>query len=104
MSALALATFLRDNELNAAARSKVSALRALAESTQGLIGVAESACHIAAGIILCTLEVWPKQLLGMRLIDIDTRFSKMRRRLVIGCGMLVALLKSLKPPVWTRNL
>ncbi|KPA39051.1 arginine metabolism regulation protein ii [Fusarium langsethiae] len=56
-SSLALASFHRDNALHATARSKVAALRALAESTQGFISVNDSACHIAAGIILCTLEI-----------------------------------------------
>ncbi|RGP73161.1 arginine metabolism regulation ii [Fusarium longipes] len=56
-SSLALASFHRDNAVHATARYKGAALRALAESTQGLAGVADSACHIAAGIILCTLEI-----------------------------------------------
>ncbi|RGP69159.1 arginine metabolism regulation ii [Fusarium sporotrichioides] len=56
-SSLALASFHRDNALHATARSKVAALRALAESTQAFISVNDSACHIAAGIILCTLEI-----------------------------------------------
>jgi hypothetical protein len=56
-SCLALASFHRDNALQTTARSKIAALRALSESTQGFIGVNESVCHIAAGIILCTLEV-----------------------------------------------
>ncbi|PCD34396.1 hypothetical protein FGRA07_08714 [Fusarium graminearum] len=56
-SSIALASSHRDNEVYATARSKVAALRALAKSLQGLIGVSDSACHIGAGIILSTLEV-----------------------------------------------
>ncbi|KAL6917167.1 hypothetical protein FSST1_008662 [Fusarium sambucinum] len=56
-SSLALASFHRDNAFNAMTRSKVAALRALAESTQGFIGVSDSACHIGAGIILSSLEI-----------------------------------------------
>ncbi|KAG5807531.1 hypothetical protein H9Q74_010704 [Fusarium xylarioides] len=39
------------------AQYKVAALRKLAESTQGPISVTDSACHIAAGMILSTLEI-----------------------------------------------
>ncbi|QPC70485.1 hypothetical protein HYE68_001237 [Fusarium pseudograminearum] len=56
-SSLALASFHRDNSFYATARSKVAALRALAKSLQGFIGVSDSACHIGAGIILSTLEI-----------------------------------------------
>lgn len=56
-SSIALASSHRDNEVYATARSKVAALRALAKSLQGFIGVSDSACHIGAGIILSTLEV-----------------------------------------------
>lgn len=56
-SALALASFHRDDALHTTSRYKVAALQKLAESTKGLIGINESACHVAAGIILCTLEV-----------------------------------------------
>ncbi|KAK2668247.1 Short-chain dehydrogenase/reductase SDR [Fusarium oxysporum f. sp. vasinfectum] len=56
-SALALASFHRENPLQATAQYKVAALRKLAESTQGRISVTDSACHIAAGMILSTLEI-----------------------------------------------
>ncbi|CAG7563454.1 unnamed protein product, partial [Fusarium equiseti] len=56
-SVIALASFHRGNKANSMTRPKAAALRALSESTQGLIGITESACHIAAGIILCTLEI-----------------------------------------------
>lgn len=56
-SALALASFHRGNPFQATAQYKVAALRKLAESTQGRISVTDSACHIAAGMILSTLEV-----------------------------------------------
>ncbi|KAH7250932.1 fungal-specific transcription factor domain-containing protein [Fusarium tricinctum] len=56
-SALALASFHRGNALQTTSRYKVAALQKLAESTQGPIGITESACHVAAGIVLCTLEV-----------------------------------------------
>ncbi|KAH7468385.1 hypothetical protein FOMA001_g15083 [Fusarium oxysporum f. sp. matthiolae] len=56
-SALSLASFHRGNPLQATAQYKVAALRKLAESTQGRISVTDSACHIAAGMILSTLEI-----------------------------------------------
>ncbi|KAF5624143.1 protoporphyrinogen oxidase [Fusarium sp. NRRL 25303] len=56
-SALALASFHRANSLQTIAQYKVAALRKLAESTQGRISVTDSACHIAAGMILSTLEI-----------------------------------------------
>jgi hypothetical protein len=56
-SALALASFHRNDPLQATAQYKIAALRKLAESTQGRISVTDSACHIAAGMILSTLEV-----------------------------------------------
>ncbi|KAF5664978.1 hypothetical protein FHETE_6838 [Fusarium heterosporum] len=56
-SALALASFHRDDAADVTARYKVAALSKLAESTQGSIGITESASHVAAGIVLCTLEV-----------------------------------------------
>ncbi|OBS24335.1 hypothetical protein FPOA_04880 [Fusarium poae] len=56
-SSLALASFHRDEALVSTAKSKVAALRALAESTQGFIGVSDSACHIGAGILLSSLEI-----------------------------------------------
>ncbi|KAH7147459.1 fungal-specific transcription factor domain-containing protein [Fusarium sp. MPI-SDFR-AT-0072] len=56
-SALALASFHHENPLQATAQYKVAALRKLAESTQGRISVTDSACHIAAGMILSTLEI-----------------------------------------------
>ncbi|KAF4453724.1 Arginine metabolism regulation II [Fusarium albosuccineum] len=55
-SALALASFHRDNPTSQTTGLKISALRALAASTGGTIGPAESMCHVAAGMILCTLE------------------------------------------------
>ncbi|KAI1022176.1 hypothetical protein LB504_007293 [Fusarium proliferatum] len=56
-SALALASFHRGNSPQTTAHYKVVALRKLAESTQGRISVTDSACHIAAGMILSTLEI-----------------------------------------------
>ncbi|KAF5240742.1 hypothetical protein FANTH_9411 [Fusarium anthophilum] len=56
-SSLALASFHRDDPLQTTAQYKVAALRKLAESTQGRISVTDSACHIAAGMILSTLEI-----------------------------------------------
>ena len=57
-SALALASFHRDTPTSQTIGLKISALRALATSTGGAIGPAESMCHVAAGKILCTLEVY----------------------------------------------
>ncbi|KAL5590339.1 hypothetical protein FOBRF1_013896 [Fusarium oxysporum] len=56
-SALALASFHRANPPQTTAQYKVAALRKLAGSTQGRISVTDSACHIAAGMILSTLEI-----------------------------------------------
>ncbi|KAF4442067.1 Arginine metabolism regulation II [Fusarium acutatum] len=56
-SALALASFHRANSPQTTAQYKAAALRKLAESTQGRISVTDSACHIAAGMILSTLEI-----------------------------------------------
>ncbi|KAF5553189.1 Arginine metabolism regulation II [Fusarium napiforme] len=56
-SALALASLHRANSPQITARNKIAALRKLAESTQGRISVTDSACHIAAGMILSTLEI-----------------------------------------------
>lgn len=56
-SALALASYHRDKDHSHADRLKIAALRALAASTQGVIGADESFRHIAAGMLLCTLEV-----------------------------------------------
>ncbi|CVL11736.1 uncharacterized protein FPRN_14888 [Fusarium proliferatum] len=56
-SALALASFHRANSPQTTAQYKVAALRKLSESTQGRISVIDSACHIAAGMILSTLEI-----------------------------------------------
>ncbi|KAL5589980.1 hypothetical protein FOVSG1_011847 [Fusarium oxysporum f. sp. vasinfectum] len=56
-SALALASFHRANPPQTTAQYKVAALRELAGSTQGRISVTDSACHIAAGMILSTLEI-----------------------------------------------
>lgn len=58
-SALALASFHRTNSPQTTAQYKIAALRKLAELTQGRISVTDSACHIAAGMILSTLEVRP---------------------------------------------
>ena len=88
-SVIALASFHRDNTVSSIARPKAAALRALSESTQGFIGVTESACHIAAGIILCTLEVRTNWTFS----DIDTnttaRFSKMQLGQAIGYGKII---------------
>lgn len=56
-SALALASYHRDRDHSHADRLKIAALRALAASTQGVIGADESIRHVAAGMLLCTLEV-----------------------------------------------
>ncbi|EWG51666.1 hypothetical protein FVEG_10573 [Fusarium verticillioides 7600] len=56
-SALALASFHRANSPQITAQYKIAALRKLAESTQGRISVTDSACHIAAGMILSMLEI-----------------------------------------------
>ncbi|KAJ4214609.1 hypothetical protein NW759_010163 [Fusarium solani] len=57
-SALALASYHRDKDHSHADRLKIAALRALAASTQGVIGADESFRHIAAGMLLCTLEIY----------------------------------------------
>ncbi|KAF4972586.1 hypothetical protein FSARC_859 [Fusarium sarcochroum] len=56
-SALALASFHRDNASYSAGRLKGAALRMLSDSTRGSISITDSACHIAAGMIFCTLEI-----------------------------------------------
>ncbi|KAL2684500.1 hypothetical protein Neosp_005578 [[Neocosmospora] mangrovei] len=60
LSALALASYHRDRDHSHADRLKISALRALAVSTQGVIGADESIRHVAAGMLLCTLEIYQK--------------------------------------------
>ncbi|KAM6538169.1 hypothetical protein FALCPG4_000052 [Fusarium falciforme] len=57
-STLALASYHRDKDHSQADRLKIAALRALAASTQGVIGADESFRHIAAGMLLCTLEIY----------------------------------------------
>ncbi|RSL91643.1 hypothetical protein CEP52_014216 [Fusarium oligoseptatum] len=57
-SALALASYHRDKDHSHADRLKIAALRALASSTQGTIGADESIRHVAAGMLLCTLEIY----------------------------------------------
>ncbi|EEU43814.1 uncharacterized protein NECHADRAFT_73999 [Fusarium vanettenii 77-13-4] len=57
-SALALASYHRDRDHSHADRLKIAALRALAASTQGVIGADESIRHVAAGMLLCTLEIY----------------------------------------------
>ncbi|RSM03261.1 hypothetical protein CDV31_010537 [Fusarium ambrosium] len=57
-SALALASYHRDKDHSHADRLKIAALRALATSTQGTIGADESIRHVAAGMLLCTLEIY----------------------------------------------
>lgn len=57
-SALALASFHRGDVPSETGRLKVHALQMLADSTRGgVIGATESMCHVAAGMILCILEV-----------------------------------------------
>ncbi|KAF4451300.1 Arginine metabolism regulation protein II [Fusarium austroafricanum] len=56
-SALSLASFHRGGGLDTTARYKIAAIQQLAKSTKGDIGLIESACHIAAGVILYTLEI-----------------------------------------------
>ncbi|KAM5366805.1 hypothetical protein ACJZ2D_010345 [Fusarium nematophilum] len=56
-SALALASFHRDGSQPRAAQLKISALRTLAASTHGDISATESIRHVAAGMLLCNLEI-----------------------------------------------
>ena len=88
-SVIALASFHRDNTVSSIARPKAAALRALSESTQGFIGVTESACHIAAGIILCTLEVRSNWTFSDSDTNITSRFSKMQLGQAIGYGKII---------------
>ncbi|KAF4459654.1 Arginine metabolism regulation II [Fusarium albosuccineum] len=57
MSMLALASFHHDGLQSRVAHFKISALRALSASTKGEVGAAESIRHVAAGMLLCTLEI-----------------------------------------------
>ncbi|RSL51877.1 hypothetical protein CEP54_011184 [Fusarium duplospermum] len=57
-SALALASYHRDKDHSHADQLKIAALRALAASTKGIIGADESIRHVAAGMLLCTLEIY----------------------------------------------
>lgn len=102
-STLALASYHRDKDHSRADRLKIAALRALAASTQGVIGVEESIRHIAAGMLLCTLEVCILALAYHRYVLILLRFTRSRRHQVTGCGMYAARKRSLRAPNSTRE-
>ncbi|KAF5005113.1 hypothetical protein FDECE_8433 [Fusarium decemcellulare] len=57
MSMLALASFHHDGLQSRVAHFRISTLRALSASTKGEVGAAESIRHVAAGMLLCTLEI-----------------------------------------------
>lgn len=55
-SALALSSYHRYKDHSRTDQLKIAALRALAASTKGIIGAEDSIRHVAAGMLLCTLE------------------------------------------------